>query len=196
MATVDVQDSSPLGFSAQTRRFQTIGLHPELLTRIQLQSSPNIAPGSYDLLPYGDFSERNLVKNIQGPNWQQGLYTEQMAKIPLSSFKETHERRKEDERRLGPGTYEIDDFLTEGDRKPVCKRGALEQLAPRFPKEEAVRTNFPPFACTSSVVSRTERHHQPATAYLMKRWSASTGSKVVQCLRLNGDKGRDHYHFR
>jgi hypothetical protein len=154
MASTDVQHASTLGFSVQTprynsifnslffsiisSRFQTIGLHPELLTRIQLQSSPNLAPGSYDLLQYGDFSEKNLLKNIQGPNWQHGLYTEQMAKIPLASFKETYERRKEDERRLGPGAYHIDDSLTQIDRKPGCKRGALDQLAPRFPKEESV----------------------------------------------------------
>lgn len=138
MTSAEVQQSHPLGFSVQTPRFQTMGLHPEMLTRLQIQSTPNVGPGTYELMPYGDFSERTLVKNIQGPNWQQGLYTEQMAKIPLSSFKETYERRKEDERRLGPGAYDIADFLTEADRRPVCQRGALDQLAPRFPKEPSV----------------------------------------------------------
>ncbi len=119
-------------------RFQTLGLHPTLLTRVNLQSSPNIGPGSYDLMQYGDFSSKNLRKRIQGPNWQQSLYTEQMAKIPHSSFKETYERRKEEERRIGPGTYPINDFIAEGDRRPQCLRGSLEQLSPRFPKEQTV----------------------------------------------------------
>lgn len=113
-------------------------MHPELLTRLQLQSSPEIAPGSYDLMQYGDFSEKNIQKNAEGPNWQQALYTEQLAKIPHPSFKETYEQRKEIERRIGPGAYPIDDFLTEADRRPHCVRGALDQLSPRFPKENLV----------------------------------------------------------
>jgi hypothetical protein len=119
-------------------RFGTLGLHPELLTRVNLQSSPNIAPGSYDLMQYGDFSDKNIQKRMQGPNWQQALYIEQMAKIPHSSFKETYERRKEEERRIGPGAYPINDFITEADRRPQCLRGSLDQLSPRFPKERLV----------------------------------------------------------
>jgi hypothetical protein len=82
---------------------------------------------------------------MQGPNWQQALYTKQMAKIPHSSFKQTYEKRKDDERRLGPGTYPIHDFLTEADRKPRCIRGALDQLSPRFPNDQLVlekKTSF------------------------------------------------------
>jgi hypothetical protein len=89
-------------------------------------------------MQYGDFSEKNLQKRMQGPNWQQGLYTEQMAKIPHSSFKTTYDNRKEIERRIGPGAYPITDFLTEADRRPQCVRGALDQLSPRFPKETIV----------------------------------------------------------
>ena len=119
-------------------RFQSAGLHPKLSTGSQLRNSPHVAPGSYDLTQYGDFSERNLHKRMQGPNWQQALYTEHMAKIPHSSFKETYERRKEDERRLGPGAYPMTDFLLEADRRPHCIRGALDQLSPRFPTEKLV----------------------------------------------------------
>ncbi len=158
MATSDVSNPAPLGFSTQTARydkftdqsfvfwriisrFQTIGLHPELLTRIQLQSSPNVGPGTYELTQYGHFSDENIKKRAQGPNWQHALFTEQMAKIPHSSFKETYERRKENEKRIGPGAYPINDFLTEADRRPRCIRGALDQLTPRFPKENLVCKN-------------------------------------------------------
>ena len=65
-----------------------------------------------------------------------------MAKIPHSSFKETYEKQKEDERRIGPGTYYIDDFLTEADRRPRCIRGAINQLTPRFPKEQEVHRSL------------------------------------------------------
>ena len=89
-------------------------------------------------MQYGDFSPKNIHKRIQGPNWQQALYTEQMAKIPHSSFKTTYDTRKEIERRIGPGTYPITDFLTEAERRPHCARGALDQLSARFPKESLV----------------------------------------------------------
>jgi hypothetical protein len=167
MATVDVAKTTSLGFSVQTpryeqfinylfgnlkiSRFQSLGLHPELLTRIQLQSSPNVAPGSYDLMQYGDFSDKTIQKRIQGPNWQQSLYTEQMAKIPHSSFKETHDRRKEDEKRIGPGAYPIDDFLTIADRRPGCIRGSLDQLSPRFPKDTLVCKQQSSFICYSNL---------------------------------------------
>jgi len=153
MASADLQHNSTLGFSVQTprynsinfffsviisSRFQTLGLHPELLTRVQLQSLPNVGPGSYDLMQYSDSSEKNLQKIAQSPNWQQALYTEQMAKIPHSTFKQTYEKRKEDERRIGPGTYHINDFITDADQKPQCIRGVLDQLTPRFPIERTV----------------------------------------------------------
>ncbi|CAF4695062.1 unnamed protein product [Rotaria socialis] len=124
------------GFSSRTARFQSLGLHPELLTGSQHQSTPNVAPGSYDLMQYGDFSEQTIQKRMEGPNWQQALYTEQLAKFPHPNFRETYEKRLEDQKRLGPGTYPINDFITEADRRPRCARGALDQLSPRFPKEQ------------------------------------------------------------
>ena len=122
-----------------TSRFQTLGLHPKLLTRLQSQSSPHIAPGSYDVMQYDPFSSKSIQKSTQGPSWRQALYTEQMARIPHSSFKETYEKRKENERRLGPGTYSINDFLTNPQRRPNVARGILDQLSPRFPEDHAVR---------------------------------------------------------
>ena len=124
-------------------RFQTLGLHPELLTRVKGQSPANVAPGSYDLLQYSGFSEKNVQKRAQGPNWQQALYTEQMAKIPHSTYKETHEKHKEEERRVGPGAYVIHDFLEEAERRPRCNRGALDQLTPRFAPDPAERAPPP-----------------------------------------------------
>ena len=112
------------------------------MTRVQWDSPPKVAPGTYDLLQYGHFSQKNVQKRAQGPNWQQGLYTEQMAKIPHSSFKETYEKQKESERRLGPGAHEIPDFLTNAEKRPQCNRGGLDQLTPRFVKDLPVKISF------------------------------------------------------
>ncbi|CAF1095780.1 unnamed protein product [Adineta steineri] len=183
MATADVQESSPLGFSVKTPRFLPRGLHPELLTRIQLQSVPHVAPGTHDQLQYGDFSEKNLQKKIEGPNWQQGLYTEQMAKIPHSSFKETYDRRKEDERRVGPGIYNITDFLTELDEKPQCERGALDQLAPRFPKDELDRAP-PPASYGIPDKKLVEKHWQQGSNVPSFEWRQGPRSLPLQGTKL------------
>lgn len=107
------------------------------------ESPASVAPGSYNLLQYGNFSEKNVQKRAEGPNWQQALYTEQMAEIPHSTYKETHEKYKEQERQVGPGSYKINDFLAEAERRPRCNRGALDQLTPRFPPEPAERAPPP-----------------------------------------------------
>lgn len=75
---------------------------------------------------------------MESPNWQQALYTEQLAKFPHPAFRQTYEKRLEDQRRIGPGAYEVTDFLTEAERRPQCARGTLDQLSPRFPKEQLV----------------------------------------------------------
>lgn len=103
-----------------------------------VQTSPEIAPGSYNLIQYGDFSEKNLQKRMEGPNWETALNTETLAKIPHSSYRKTYDQIREDQRRIGPGYYEVNDFITEADRRPRCARGALDQLSPRFPKESFV----------------------------------------------------------
>lgn len=109
---------------------------------MQNQNLPDLAPGTHDQLQYGDFSDKNVQKRREGPNWQHALYTEQMAKIPHSSFKETYEKRKENERRVGPGCYGFDDFLTENERKPRSTRGIIDKLTPRFAKDLPVSKIF------------------------------------------------------
>ena len=134
----NIRTASSLWLKMILCRFLSAGMHPKFLSGNHPQTSPEVAPGSYDLMQYGDFSDKNIEKRAHGPNWQQALYTEQMAKIPHSSFKETYETQKEMTRRIGPGTYPITDFLTEADRRPQCVRGALDQLAARFPRETLV----------------------------------------------------------
>lgn len=47
------------------------------------------------MLPYGDFSERNVTVKAEGPNWETALYTEKMASVPHLLFKDTYYERKE-----------------------------------------------------------------------------------------------------
>jgi hypothetical protein len=182
-------------FKIKISRFLSVGLHPKLLHGGQLQSAPNIAPGSYDLMQYGDFSGKNLQRQMQGPNWQQSLYTEQMAKIPHSSFKATYDTRKEMERRIGPGAYPITDFLTEADRRPHSLRGALDQLSARFPKEALVCQTIISLD-THVFKNRIEHHHPVPMVFRMKTLQKSVGNKERMCLHSIGIKVQEHYHFK
>ncbi|CAF1607811.1 unnamed protein product [Didymodactylos carnosus] len=161
-------------FLVQSPRFKPIGIHPELFTRTQIHSNPSVGPGTYDLVQYGDFSDKNVQKNAEGPNWEQAFYTEKMAKIPHSNFKATYESRKEEERRIGPGAYEIKDFLIEADERPQCSRGLLDQLTERFPKDSSDRAP-PPGA-----------YGIPDQKIVEKKWQQ--GSKIPSFQWRQGDR--------
>lgn len=135
-------NSAPFGSSSN--RFTISGLHPQLLTRGHIphdtthipDSSRNMGPGTHDLLPYSEFSEKNVNRRADGPNWKTALNTEKMAKIPHLLFKDTYYKRKEHEKRLGPGCYDIKDGLELNEAIPRSKRGMLDALSPRFPSSD------------------------------------------------------------
>ncbi|CAF1342278.1 unnamed protein product [Rotaria magnacalcarata] len=191
MESTDVESSLPVGFSAKTPRFQTLGLHPGLLTRVQHDTAPHVGVGSHDVIQYDGFSDKNVQKRREGPNWQQALYTEQMAKIPHSSFKETYEKHKEQERHVAPGAYGIEDFLTENGRKPRSIRGALDQLTPRFPKDQPDRAP-PPGAYGIPDEKLVERQFQQGSNIPPFLWNQGSRS-----LPLQGSKiGPGTYNLR
>jgi hypothetical protein len=59
-----------------------------------------MGPGTHDLLPYSEFSEKNVNRRADGPNWKTALNTEKMAKIPHLLFKDTYYKRKEHVRKI------------------------------------------------------------------------------------------------
>ena len=64
-----------------------------------------MGPGTHDLLPYSEFSEKNVNMRADGPNWKTALHTEKMAKIPHLLFKDTYYKRKEHVRQTIIKTY-------------------------------------------------------------------------------------------
>ena len=63
--------------------------------------------------------------------------------MPHLLYKEQWEQKLEQSRKLGPGSYNITDFLEEAKRRPQCRRGHLELLEPRFAKEKTDSTPGP-----------------------------------------------------
>lgn len=91
-----------------------------------------LGPGTYDLLKYNEFSDNNVTRRAEGPNWQKSLLTEKEAKMPHLLYKDTYEHKKEYERRLGPGSYEISGNIEQLDKKQTSNRGMLDALSERF----------------------------------------------------------------
>lgn len=60
--------------------------------------SKNVGPGSYDILKYSTFSEKNLTKKADGPNWERAYQTEKLAKMPHLLYQETFKKKLEDVR--------------------------------------------------------------------------------------------------
>jgi hypothetical protein len=66
-----------------------------LLIVLVFSKTKNVGPGSYNLLLYGDFSEKSLHKKASGPNWEKSLYNEKLAKMPHLLFREQFAERKD-----------------------------------------------------------------------------------------------------
>jgi hypothetical protein len=48
------------------------------------------------LLKYNEFSDENVWRKADGPNWEKAFYTEKMAKIPHLLYKEEYKNKIED----------------------------------------------------------------------------------------------------
>jgi hypothetical protein len=48
------------------------------------------------LLKYNEFSDENVWRKADGPNWEKAFYTEKMAKIPHLLYKEEYKNKLED----------------------------------------------------------------------------------------------------
>ena len=55
-----------------------------------------LGPGSYDTLKYSEFSDPNVARHADGPNWERGVLTEKLAKMPHLLYQETYKKKKED----------------------------------------------------------------------------------------------------
>ena len=55
-----------------------------------------MGPGQYDLLRYSEFSDLNVSRRADGPNWERGFLTEKLAKMPHLLYQEQYKNKKED----------------------------------------------------------------------------------------------------
>lgn len=168
-------------FGSQKTRFDVAGIHPKLkipgtytefpYSSKVLTESNRRGPGSY-LIDLSSFGERALNEKCSGPGWERALLTEQQAKVPHMLFRKEWEEKQLQKTKLGPGTYDIKQFLDDLDRKPTSIYGICNTKNKRFkdmstcvpgpgtykPKpttqEEKEKTSF---GCVGIIDARTPR---------------------------------------
>ncbi|RUS78373.1 hypothetical protein EGW08_013866 [Elysia chlorotica] len=92
-----------------------------------------LGPGAYNT-SVGGFSIKSVETKASGPGWARQLEVERLASLPHLLYKEQWEENKMLKRKLGPGSYDIKDFIQVGNEKPRSGRGICDKLAPRFEK--------------------------------------------------------------
>ncbi|XP_005100483.1 lymphocyte expansion molecule isoform X2 [Aplysia californica] len=129
-------------FGTQTARFDVTGVHPKTkvpgsFTQMpydkysMLELKRKLGPGTYNTM-IGGFSSSNVELKASGPGWARQIEVERLAALPHLLHKEQWEENKMLKRKLGPGSYEIKDFIQAGNEKPRSERGICSNLAPRF----------------------------------------------------------------
>lgn len=135
-------------FGTQTARFDVSGVHPKskypgTFTEIPYDKKSidvlnrRLGPGSYKV-DHGGFSAKSVEERSAGPGWARAYEVERMAALPHLLHKDQWELKKMLARKLGPGSYDIKDFLQHSDEKPRSYRGICQTLSHRFNDHQAV----------------------------------------------------------
>jgi len=90
-------------------------------------SGERLGPGSYET-DVGAFDSKSIAKRASGPGWARAYEMSHMIALPYLLNKEEWERKLDQKRGLGPGTYNAKDV--QYDKNYV--RGILDAREPRF----------------------------------------------------------------
>lgn len=140
-------------FGTQTARFDVSGVHPKskypgTFTEIPYDKysiddlKRKLGPGAYDV-SHGGFSKKSVEERSDGPGWSRAYEVEKLAALPHLLNKEQWELKRILVRKLGPGSYNIKDFLESSDEKPRSKLGICQTLAQRFREKTVNETPGP-----------------------------------------------------
>lgn len=129
-------------FGVQTARFDVSGVHPKSKTPGTFTQTPYcrqatsdvntlLGPGRYEVT-IGGFSEKAVQESASGPGWARAYEVARLAALPHLLHKEQWELKRMLKRKLGPGSYNIKDFLEHSDEKPRSTHGIVQTKEPRF----------------------------------------------------------------
>ncbi|KAK7495048.1 hypothetical protein BaRGS_00013688 [Batillaria attramentaria] len=134
-------------FGVQTARFDVTGIHPQskmpgTFTQVPYDKKSTdvltrkLCPGVY-YVDVGGFSAKAVEERASGPGWSRQYEVERMAALPHLLHKDQWQERQSLKQKLGPGSYNIKDFLQSSEEKPCSVRGICNARAPRFPDKTA-----------------------------------------------------------
>ncbi|XP_032230603.2 lymphocyte expansion molecule isoform X2 [Nematostella vectensis] len=136
---------------AKPQRFDVSSIHPKSKTpgtftqvpydkKCMTEVNRRLGPGSYNI-EAGGFNKKSVLERASGPGWERAYETSRLAKIPHLLYKEQWEKKQYQKRMLGPGTYNIKDFMELMAEKPRSTRGECETRAARF--ESSTQSGVP-----------------------------------------------------
>ncbi|CAG2220819.1 unnamed protein product [Mytilus edulis] len=140
-------------FGTQTARFDVSGVHPKskypgTFTEIAYDKystdelKRKLGPGAYDV-SHGGFSKKSVELRADGPGWSRQYEVEKLAALPHLLNKDQWEMKRMLVRKLGPGSYDIKDFVEASDEKPRSKFGICQTLSQRFREKTVIDTPGP-----------------------------------------------------
>ncbi|KAK7101266.1 ciliary microtubule-associated protein 2-like isoform X2 [Littorina saxatilis] len=132
-------------FGTQSARFSVCGVHPNSKmpgsfteTAYDRKSTDELTrklgPGMYQP-DMGGFHPKAVEERAAGPGWSRQYEVERMAALPHLLHKDQWQERQMLKRKLGPGSYNIKDFVQTLDEKPCSVRGICDGRAGRFGRE-------------------------------------------------------------
>ncbi|XP_041064868.1 lymphocyte expansion molecule-like isoform X1 [Carcharodon carcharias] len=150
---MEVKQFQGAPFGTQKARFDVYGVHPDRkkqgsYTEVPYDKSATgerergLAPGYYNV-DRGDFSAREVSRKASGPGWARAQEVERFAQTPQLFYKEQKLNKKFLETNLGPGKYEIPNFLDLMKKKNPRSRGICDTNEERFRNKQDVDSPGP-----------------------------------------------------
>nr|XP_025045638.1 lymphocyte expansion molecule isoform X2 [Pelodiscus sinensis]XP_025045639.1 lymphocyte expansion molecule isoform X2 [Pelodiscus sinensis] len=136
-------------FGTQTVRFDVSAVYPNCkkpgtytqapyCKKVSSELGRKLGPGTYNI-DYGSVSSSMLQEKASNSGWARAQEVARLTQMPHFNFKETLKKTKYLKEKLGPGTYNIKDFLQE--TRPSSIRGACDTGEERF--RDLIRDCYP-----------------------------------------------------
>ncbi|XP_067391681.1 ciliary microtubule-associated protein 2 [Emydura macquarii macquarii] len=136
-------------FGTQTARFDVSAVYPNCkkpgaytqapyCRQVSSELGRKLGPGTYNI-DHGSFSAAVLQEKASNSGWAKAQEAARLTQMPHFNFKETLKKCKYLKEKLGPGTYNIKDFLQE--TRPSSIRGVCDTGEERF--RDFIRDCYP-----------------------------------------------------
>ncbi|XP_059172232.1 uncharacterized protein LOC131953182 [Physella acuta] len=138
--SICTNDEAQIAATAQSKKMKKKNLQRQETCNDYLKRK--LGPGVYNLMT-GKAALNSSQDKTPKTGWARQLELEKLAALPHLLYKEQWEENKQLKKKLGPGSYNIKDFIQLGNEKPRSERGMCNNLAPRFESKLSSSTPGP-----------------------------------------------------